>query len=150
MCAGNMQGATSSEHVTSVLESLHARLTALETKGWAGGGDRHTDEGETDMVYESQEWPVLHELTVKYRDPQQKESLGLNGHWSIGDEDAPHMYGGGTLNGKRWSLSFSEHHPNTVTVEGCFHRGDQCLTWNSGVVRTVAALVLKLNTKFHG
>ena len=148
MCAGNMQGATSSEHVTSVLESLHARLTALEARD--GDYSPSHSHGTTDMVYESKEWPVLHELTVKYRDPLQKESLGLNGHWSIGDENAPHVYGGGTLDGKRWSLSFSEHRPTQVTVEGCFHRGDQCLTWDSGVVWTVADLVLELNKKFHG
>lgn len=105
---------------------------------------------EDDLIYESQQWPVLHEFTVKYQDPQQKELLGLNGHWSLVENDVPHVHGGGTLDGKRWSLSFSEFGPTMVTVEGCYYRGDQCLLWNSSVVRTVADLVRMLNQKFPG
>jgi hypothetical protein len=130
--------------VDRILSSLRARIATLEKKGGDGGA------GHEELFYISDTWPILHDLTERYREPRTQPSLGLNGHWKISSLEVPRVSGSGVRNGKRWSLEFEEHSPGVATVEAYLCTGNECSRWNSGTHKSTSSLVTKLNAYFQG
>ena len=138
-----------SSYLVSVLESLHARISSLEAKG--NRGSTNFEHGRSGSVREY--FPLSKRLALSYSEamsnPTKKRALGLNGHWSLGKDEAPHMYGTGTRNGDKWSISFTEHSPDVLDVDAYLTNGDDFDEWHM-VARSTTEVIAGLNGFFQG